>query len=228
MAAASEKQSGATATAPQGAHYDTPWGTLFNVHKNNMEKKRTRNYATVVYPESASADWIIKLKEQCVPALISPLHDEDVNIDGTQKKEHYHVMILFDGVKTQEQAKEVFETFGGIGVEPVKSVRAYARYLCHLDNPEKAQYKIKDVITCAGADYHALISLASDKYSAIGEMIEFCLQNRIDSYAELLLFAKNNREDWFRVLCDNGTVTIVQFLKSKYWEQHKYEKGDLR
>ncbi len=191
-----------------------------------MEKKRTRNWVTVVYPESAPNDWIITLKEQCVPALISPLHNLDVNSDGTPKKEHYHVMILFDGVKTKEQAKEVFDTIGGVGIEAVKSVRAYARYLCHLDNPEKAQYSINDVIECAGVDYYTMINLASDKYSAIGEMIEFTLNNGIDSYAQLLLYAKNNREDWFRVLCDNGTVTIVQFLKSKYWEQHKYDTGE--
>lgn len=56
-----------------------------------MEKKRTRNWATVVYPESAPDDWIMKLQEQCVPALISLLHDKDINADGTRKKEHYHV-----------------------------------------------------------------------------------------------------------------------------------------
>lgn len=82
-----------------------------------MEKKRTRNYATVVYPESAPIDWIRLLQEQCVPALISPLHDKDLNTDGTLKKEHFHVMILFDGVKTSEQAQEVFSVIGGVGIE---------------------------------------------------------------------------------------------------------------
>ena len=189
-----------------------------------MEKKRTRNWATVVYPESAPNDWIMKLQEQCVPALISPLHDKDINADGTRKKEHYHVMILFEGVKTSEQAKEVFSAIGGVGIEPLKCARAYARYLCHLDNAEKAQYDIENVISCSGADYMAMISLATDKYSAIGEMLEFCIQNEIVSYARLLLFAKENRQDWFRVLCDNGTLTIVQFLKSRYWEINKYEQ----
>lgn len=178
----------------------------------------------MVYPESAPADWITLLQEQCVPALISPLHDKDMNADGTPKKEHYHVMILFDGVKTSEQAGEVFSIIGGVGIEPVKSVKAYARYLCHLDNPDKAQYEIEDVISCSGADYNIIISLATDKYSAIAEMIEFCVKNDIVSYAELLLFAKNNRNDWFRVLCDNGTITIVQFLKSRYWETNRYYK----
>lgn len=189
-----------------------------------MEKKRTRNYATVVYPESASSDWIMILQEQCVPAFISPLHDKDINSDGEIKKAHHHIMIMFDGVKTQEQAQEVFSTIGGVGIEPIKCARAYARYLCHLDNPEKIHYPIDDVISLSGADYETMISLATDKYSAIGEMIEFCMQNDIDSYAQLLLYARDNRTDWFRVLCDNGTVTIVQFLKSRHWEIHKYKK----
>ena len=192
--------------------------------EKDMEKRRTRNYATVVYPDSAPADWIMLLQEQCVPALISPLHNRDVNNDGTLKKEHYHVLLLFSGVKTREQAQEVFSVIGGVGIEPVKCARAYARYLCHLDNPQKAQYDIEDVISCSGADYYTMINLATDKYSAIGEMIEFCIQNNIVSYARLLLFAKENRQDWFRVLCDNGTLTMVQFLKSHYWEISKYEK----
>lgn len=69
-----------------------------------------------------------------------------------------------------------------------------------------------------------ILGIATDKYSAIGEMIEFCIQNNVVSYAQLLLFAKKNRNDWFRVLCDNGTITMVQFLKSRYWEINKYEK----
>ena len=175
--------------------------------------KRTRNYATVVYPESAPNNWKVLLQEQCIPALISPLHDRDINNDKTLKKAHYHVMIMFDGVKTQEQAKEVFSIIGGVGVETIKCVRAYARYLTHLDNSDKAKYPIEDVISCAGADYYALINATTDKYTAIKEMIDFCTENSIVGFAELFIYAKNNREDWFRVLCDNGTITIVQFLE---------------
>lgn len=195
-----------------------------------MESKRTRNYATVVYPESAPSDWKVLLQEQCVPAFISPIHNRDINADGTIKKEHYHVMIMFDGVKTKEQAGEVFSVIGGVGIEPIKCVRAYARYLCHLDenSADKTKYEIEDVISCAGADYYSMISMATDKYTAIGEMIDFIIENSIISYAELLLYAKNNRMDWFRVLCDNGTLPMMHFIKSHYWEITKYrnDTGD--
>lgn len=191
-----------------------------------MENRRTRTWATVVYPESSPSEWKDILQEQFIPAFISPLHNKDINSDGTSKKEHYHIMLMFEGVKTREQAGEVFAMIGGVGIEAIKCTRAYARYLCHLDNHEKASYDMQEVVALAGADYHTMISLSTDKYSAIGEMIDFCIQNMIDSYAELLLYAKNNRMDWFRVLCDTGTVTIVQFLKSRYWEQHKYNIAD--
>lgn len=192
--------------------------------------RRTRNWATVVYPSSelTPQDWQDILKEQLIPAFISPIHDKDCNSTGEIKKEHFHVMIMFEGVKTIEQAKSVFALIGGVGVEPIKCIRAYARYLVHMDNPEKAQYSICDIVSCAGADYYSMIESASDKYSAIGEMIDYCTEEDIVSYAKLIMFARENRFDWFKVLCDTGTVTIMNFLKSRTWSSNrKWQNSDV-
>lgn len=178
---------------------------------------RTRNYATVVYPESAPEGWQDILASKFVPAYISPLHDMDLNPTGEKKKEHYHVILAFEGVKTPEQAQEIFDCIGGVGCERVNSLRGYARYLCHLDNPEKAQYDQGQVRCLCGADYSGTIGLAIDKYKAIGEMIDYCQLNDIYSYAELLEYCRSERFDWFRVLCDNGTVVVKEYLKSRYW-----------
>lgn len=176
---------------------------------------RTRNYATVVYPESAPPDWLRIAGELKIPMFISPLHDEDLNPTGEPKKPHYHVMIMFEGVKTQEQAKEVFDQIGGVGCEVVQSVRGYARYLCHLDNPDKAQYNVDDVRCFGGADYTDIIGLAIDKYKAIGEMLDFLDANIEMTYYELLMYAREERFDWFRVLCDSGTYVIKESIKSR-------------
>ena len=178
---------------------------------------RTRNFATVVYPESAPDRWQSILEEEFVPAFISPIHDKDVNPFGENKKEHYHVVIMFDSVKTAEQAKEIFDKIGGVGCERVNSIRGYARYLCHLDNPEKYQYSQEQLRCLCGADYSGTIGLTTDKYKAIGEMIDYCIEKRIYSYAQLLRYCRNERFDWFRVLCDNGTVVMKEFLKSYKW-----------
>ena len=179
--------------------------------------KRFRNFATVVYPESAPEGWQETLSEQFVPAFISPLHEKDINPTGEPKKPHYHVLIMFDGIKTTEQAKEIFEKIGGVGCEVVKSIRGYARYLCHLDNPEKAQYDPEQVRSLCGADYHHTIGLAIDKYKAIREMMAYCQEYSILSYSDLLEYCSAERSDWFRVLCDNGTMVMKEYLKSKSW-----------
>ncbi len=181
---------------------------------------RTRNYATIVYPESAPDNWSRILSEACIPCFISPLHDQDVLSDGTGtlKKPHYHVMLMYDSVKTPEQAQEVFSKIGGIGCEKVESIRSYSRYLCHLDDPDKVQYKVDDVLSYGGADYIATIGMVSDKYKAIGEIIDFCEENDIYSYADLIVWCRSNRSDWFRVLCDNGTYVVREYLKSRSWE----------
>lgn len=184
-------------------------------------KSRTRNFATVVYPESAPEDFIERLSSHLVPAFISPLHDKDVNPTGEQKKAHYHVIIAFEGVKTVEQAKVIFDDIGGVGCEVINSLRSYARYLCHLDNPDKAQYSIEDVICLCGADYIATIGLPMDKYKTIGEMIDFCQEYNVVSFSELLEYARMNRFDWFRVLCDNSAVIMDKYLKSKSWTVNK-------
>jgi hypothetical protein len=192
--------------------------------KNTSNVARTRNYATVVYPESAPENWQHILAEQFVPCLISPLHDADVNPTGEPKKPHYHVVIMFDGPKTIDQAREICSAINGVGCEPIQSIRGYARYLCHLDNPDKAQYRQEDVRCLCGADYSAVIGLPTDKYKAIGEMIDWCIEFNVLSYSDLVQYARNERFDWFRVLCDNGTVVMKEFLKSLDWTTRKDEK----
>lgn len=189
---------------------------------------RKRNFATVVYPESAPEGWRDILAGYFVPAFVSPLHDRDINATGEPKKPHYHVMVMFEGKKSEEQVKALFETIGGVGLEVVESLRGYARYLCHLDNPEKAQYNPSDVVSIGGSDYSYSIGLVADKYKAVREMIAFCKANQIVSYAELLEYAAVEQDTWFRVLCDNGTVVMKEYLKSISWGQRSGSSAQPR
>lgn len=191
-----------------------------------QEKKdtRARNFATVIYPESVPANWKDILSDAHIPVFVSPLHDKDINPTGEPKKPHYHVIVMYEGKKSREQVLELFSSFGGVGLEVVSSVRGYARYLCHLDNPEKAQYDTSDVLCLGGSDYLDVIGLPVDRYKAIGEMIDFAIENGNSSYSDLLIYSKQYRPDWFRVLCDNGSFVMKEFLKSYEWtETHKQE-----
>lgn len=176
---------------------------------------RTRNWATIVYPESAPDDWLDKLAEVKVPALVSPLHNRDVNANGEVKKEHYHVILMFQGVKSLPQVKAIIDTFGGVGTEYVQSQRGYARYLCHLDNPEKAQYDPKEVKQICGAmAYSELVSSDSDKKSIVKQMLAYCRENGIYEFCDLAYYAMDEREDWYEVLASNPMVFVKETLRS--------------
>lgn len=191
--------------------------------KSNGEtygKGRTRNYACVVYPDSAPENWLSIIADSKIPCLVSPLHDKDKNPTGEDKKPHYHVLTMYDTVKTPEQAQAFFDTFKGVGVEVVSSLRGYARYLCHLDNPEKAPYSPEDVKAYGGANYSHIIGTMADKGKAIREMREFIHSEDITSFVDLFDFAAINREDWFDCLINSGAYVIKEYIKSYTWKYH--------
>lgn len=139
--------------------------------KESSGAGRTRNYVAIVYPDSKNTpeNWIDILSESHIPIVISPFHDKDLTEMGEPKKPHYHVMLCFDGPKSPEQAKEVFATVGAV-VSPkrtefvVNSLRGMARYFCHMDNPDKAQYDSSKVRCLSGADYFGYIGLPIAEY----------------------------------------------------------------
>lgn len=180
--------------------------------------ERKRNWVFVVYPESAPENWREVLREQMVPGFISPLHDKDVNADGEDKKPHWHVMLTFRGKKSYEQVKEITDLLNAPAPQPCKDIRAYARYLCHLDNPEKAQYAQEDVESLCGADYLEKVKSAADTDTAISEMMDFCIEQGCYSFFRLSNYARKNRSDWFRVITSSRTVFLTAWLKSMEWE----------
>lgn len=195
---------------------------------------RTRNYVGIVYPESAYPNWKEILAEECVPAVISPLHDKDVN-PGTDetKKPHYHVMLCFGSVKTQKQAQAIFDKLSikGVQCKPVSSVSGQARYLIHMDNPEKYQYKADDVVSLNGADWSSMVMTSTDVFKTMKEICEYCRKYNILSYSDLCDFTMQHNFDWFRIISSH-TVFFKEYLKSRSWtsgiDLEKQEQESLR
>lgn len=170
-------------------------------------------------------NWLEILSETHVQCVISPLHNMDTNEDGTLKKEHYHIMIIFDGVKTLEQAQKIFDSIGATKCQAVNSVRGQARYLCHLDDLDKQPYDTGNVICINGADYYSLIELPTNKYQAIREMVQFIDYNKIYSFSDFFDYCSLHNENWFRSLCDNSAFVIKEYLKAKTWTSDASTSG---
>lgn len=183
--------------------------------------KRTRNWAVVVYPDSAPENWREVLRDLKIQALISPLHDRDTNPDGTPKKPHYHVILIFEGVKTWQQVKEdVADRLNAPSPEKVMSVKGYARYLIHMDNPEKAQYSQEEIEVMGGVDLAELLKMtSSSRHAMLREMRKFISENSVTELCDFMDWCDANRpDDWSVLLDDNSCYIIGEYIKS---QRHK-------
>lgn len=200
--------------------------------KNNRsgeKDSRRRTWCTLVYPESAQENWLELLKATKVPCLVSPLHDRDLytqedeksnpaNVAGTIKKPHYHVILMFAGKKSFEQVRDICESFGGIFPIVCDSACGMAAYLTHEFDDDKAKYDKADVKAFNGASYAATMCDNKEyKDIIIGEMLDWCDENNVYVYADLLRYARHENRDWFHVLNHSSTNQMLAFLKSKAW-----------
>lgn len=183
--------------------------------KNSKSTKKSRNWATIGYTESMPENWIQILQDEHVDCVISPLHDSDLNDDGSKKKSHYHIVLRFDGPTTDNIAKEIFSRIQSVGCERVNSFLAMCRYLTHMDNPEKAQYDPDDVTVIGNINYKDIILSDIDKYKVTREIVQFVKDNDITEYTEIFDYAMMNNETWFRALCDNATYQVNKYIESR-------------
>jgi hypothetical protein len=183
---------------------------------------RTRNWTFIIYPESAPANWREILDEKHVEWVESPIHDSDINATGELKKSHIHILVLFGGVKAYEQVCEFMSEFNSTVPQPCHNTKALVRYMAHLDNPEKHQYKQSDIVAHGGVEIADLLRpSASEKYSMLNEIFQHISDNKIVEYKDLMDYARAERfDDWYPIICDNCTYVITQYIKSARHRRH--------
>lgn len=191
-----------------------------------MKESRTRNWTIVIYPESAPENWREILDDTHIEWIESPLHDKDLNATGEVKKAHYHVLLLFGGVKSYEQVLEFIKPLNCPIPTRCHNARALVRYMAHLDNPEKAQYSVSDIKSHGGADISELLKpSSSERYCIIKDMLEFIKENGIIEFQDLIDYSFSYHfDDWFPLLCDNSSFIIVNYIKScRHREKQKID-----
>jgi len=67
-------------------------------------------------------------------------------------------------------------------------------------------------------DYESDIGIVINKYKVIREMKDFVSANNVFYYSDLLDYASENEPQWFRVLCDNGTYVLKEYIKSNKYK----------
>lgn len=169
---------------------------------------------------SPPEDWRERIIQLHVAALVSPMHIGDHNPDGKLKKPHYHVMFMFEGKKSYEtQIKPLFDQIGGVGREEVASMRGYARYMLHLDNPEKQSYEQEDVTAYGGADFETIIRLPGDTMKAFRDITDFINRNDICGFAELVDALRIYSPELEEAAVMKLSYVLRIYLKSRTWEK---------
>ena len=187
-----------------------------NKSSGNKEQ-RTRNWTFVLYEDSAPENWRDILDEQFLEWVESPWHDKDVNADGEPKKKHKHILLMFGGVKSYEQVKEITDKLNAPIPQRCHNAKAMVRYMAHLDNPEKAQYDVSEIIPHGGVDLAELLRpSSSERYTLIKEMIDYVRSSAVTEFQDLMDYAAENRfDDWFPLLCDSCAFVVGQYIKSQ-------------
>lgn len=188
-----------------------------NKSSKGNKTTRTRNWTFVLYPDSAPDNWRSIIDEMHLEWVESPLHDKDINADGSLKKPHWHILLMFGGVKTYEQVKEITDILNAPIPERCHNAKAMVRYMVHMDNPDKAQYSQSDIVAHGGVDLAELLRpSSSERYTIIGEMVSFIKYNDIVEFQDLVDYALSNEFDrWFPLLCDNSAYIVGQYIKSQ-------------
>lgn len=184
---------------------------------------KKRNWAFVVYPESAPSDWIEQLQQRGVVSAISPLHDKDLNATGEPKKAHWHVIVTYEGPTAQSVVERLTELLNAPKPIPLEQVRGYYRYLTHKDNPEKAQYDEKDIQTLNGFDIRDFVEMTKSEVNAKIRIIQKMIRE-LDflEYADLLDYLQDEEElaDEYDVAI-NHTILLNTYIKSRRYKRER-------
>lgn len=188
-----------------------------------MEKERYWTF--IMYPDSRPDNWKEILQETGLQIGISPLHDKDKNADETQKKEHYHVLLTFQGPTTYKRVAKLIEPINGTIPKRVVSPIGMIRYFTHKDNPEKAQYNEEEIISINGFDVKEFNGITKTMEKALKEaIIDLIRIKDIYEYSELIEYLKNEDMKDMLDIATNKTIFINTYITSRRHRKKELDK----
>lgn len=191
--------------------------------KSSEKVVKKRNWAFVLYPESAPENWRELLQKTGLQCCISPLHDKDLNADGKPKKAHYHVILVYSGPTTYNVVKALCDSLNQPIPQALEQVRGYYRYFTHKDNPEKAQYSESDIQTINGFNISDFIELTRSEVNAIIlKLQQIIREGDITEYCDLLDFLSDSQMNTEFEVASTHTILFDRYITSR---RHKRKES---
>lgn len=192
--------------------------------------ERARIWSFVGYPNDSLPDNYSEIlsDELHLCWAESPIHNADLNGDGSQKKAHIHFILSFEGMKSFDQVLEITNLLHCPIPQKCRNARSLVRYFIHLDNPEKHQYKMEDIKTHGGFEIEEYFRKSEAETRTITkEILQFCYDNNINEFCELAeIVLQMNNDDWFDAVIRKQSVFFSLYLKSRHFREEKL-KADM-
>lgn len=179
---------------------------------------KSKYFCCILYPDSASYDTdnLIKaLAEEHLTFAVSPLHDRDIDGNGTPKKAHFHLLLAYSSATTLNNIRGWINACG-MPESELHSVRVcasgvgYFRYLTHKDNPEKVQYDDKDIRVFNDSDdlFKKFSKTASEKIDDLVRIFQIVDELNTISFHSLIQYLMLNERDLFKMLTSSSALAI--------------------
>lgn len=184
---------------------------------------KKRNWAFVLYPESAPDDWRERLQATGLQCAISPLHNMDCDPTGEIKKAHYHVILCYSGPTSYNVVNNLCESLGQPRPIALEQVAGMYRYHLHLDNPDKYQYDDKDRSFINGFDISAYVELTRSEVDKIKKSIHMLIIDLdLTEYSDLMDYILDNGSSEEYSVASSHTIFFDRLLASR---RHKFSKS---
>ena len=178
----------------------------------------------VLYEDSAPADWRNLLNGMHIAYVVSPYHDHDENPDGTPKKPHYHILMKFDTNWMFKDVKKITDMLRQPEPERALNPVGTARYLTHMDNPEKYQYSAEKIEEHNGLTMRSIVKMSDAEEDMLSKEIEMIIRERHITNFARLQFTLSSYDDELYAFARRHAYYFVNITKSLFFEAEQAKK----
>lgn len=200
-------------------------------------------WATIIYNDCDITIIDKSIKSFHLPCALSPLHDrdykeevpiyyeDDVDKSNYMKEPHYHLMVCFPNSVGERCFRYLLSSkldsrVHWKGALRVESEQGYGRYLIHLDDLDKAQYRREDILYYGGYDDFILESPFKSRHQKnedlrlfIQFIHDFGIEDMMTMYEVIMLYCPDKIDSFL-----DYSGKLERFTRGQYQKELRKER----
>lgn len=191
------------------------------------QQAKARNWAAVCYPENMIDTWqedigdILQLPgEYCI-------HDSCLEKDGSPRKTHVHIIIVFNNTTTQKRAMEIINQLSADGkrccstIESINNIKHMHNYLIHdtqdCKKKKKHQYNPSERIEFNNFDVGSFEQLTlQEKNDMAKELCDIIVQQGFTNFTDFYAYVISNYDNTYFEILKTHSGLFERLTKGNY------------